>query len=130
MSLFDEHALRQLFAEELRRVVREELPAIVRKAMQEAGGVAGDRADSLAQADYLTAEQAAAIAGVKPETVRGWVRRGDLPSHHAGRLLRLRRDELTDFLDRRLGPATVAQDDLSHARKLVRLACAPRRSKE
>lgn len=49
---------------------------------------------------YLSAEQAADIAGVTPETVRKWTRLGDLRAHRAGRLLRVRLDELEAYLTR------------------------------
>jgi excisionase family DNA binding protein len=49
---------------------------------------------------YLTAEQAADIAGVSPATVRAWARRGTLQGHRAGRLLRVRLDQLEEYLSR------------------------------
>ena len=49
---------------------------------------------------YLAPEQAAGIAGVRSETVRTWIRKGELPGHQAGRLLRIRLDELEAYLSR------------------------------
>src|SRR5262249_54016026 len=50
--------------------------------------------------EYLTADRAAEIAGVQPATIRDWVARAKLPGHRAGRLLRVRLDELQRFLTR------------------------------
>lgn len=47
---------------------------------------------------YLTTTEAAEFAGVAAKTVRAWVHRGGLRPHWAGRLLRIRLDELMDFL--------------------------------
>jgi excisionase family DNA binding protein len=49
--------------------------------------------------EYLTVRAAAEVAQVHPDTVRGWVASGRLPRHHAGRELRIRRDELRSLLD-------------------------------
>jgi excisionase family DNA binding protein len=50
--------------------------------------------------EYLSTAQAAAIAGVQAATVRRWMKRGLLPRHRAGRLERVRRDELHAYLAR------------------------------
>ncbi len=60
---------------------------------------------------YLSAEDAAAIADVTPDTVRAWVSEGRLPRYGAGRLIRVRLDDLEAFL-RRCGEAGVAEADL------------------
>jgi excisionase family DNA binding protein len=49
-------------------------------------------------AEYLGADEAAKVAGVQPQTVRRWVARGQLRGHRAGRLVRVRADELRAFL--------------------------------
>jgi excisionase family DNA binding protein len=72
---------------DLREIIREELAVLI-----------GERAP---QADRLmSADEAAKVAGVASATVRRWVYRGDLPGHYAGRLLRVRLDELRAFLSR------------------------------
>lgn len=51
--------------------------------------------------EYLRTEEAAAIAGVTPGTIRAWVRSGVLAGCKAGRLLRIPRVELERFLHER-----------------------------
>lgn len=51
-----------------------------------------------AQGDYLDVAGAAHIAGVHPETIRQWIREGQLPKHKAGREFRVMRAELDSFL--------------------------------
>ena len=63
MSLFDERALREIVAEELRRVLREELAS--------GGRPAND-------AEYLPVAEAAARASVAPATIRVWMAQGRL----------------------------------------------------
>lgn len=53
--------------------------------------------------EYMSPEQAAALAKVAPATVRRWVREGRLPGHHAGRRVRVKRAELESLL--RDGPS-------------------------
>ena len=48
--------------------------------------------------EYVSAARAAEIAGVRPATIREWVSRGRLPSHRAGRLVRIKIDDLHRFL--------------------------------
>jgi len=43
--------------------------------------------------------KAAEMADVHPDTIRGWVKAGELAGHRAGRELRIRRDELRRFLE-------------------------------
>jgi excisionase family DNA binding protein len=53
---------------------------------------------SYALGDVLSTEQAAAIARVKPKTVRVWVESGDLPAEKKRRRLRIRRADLEAYL--------------------------------
>lgn len=53
--------------------------------------------------DYLSVKEAATLAGVSPDSIRSWIQTGKLPRHNAGRVLRVRRDELEQFL---AGPPT------------------------
>lgn len=45
-------------------------------------------------ADYLTVQEAADFAKVNPGTIRDWLKRGVLPRHGRGKVVRVRRDEL------------------------------------
>ena len=85
MSLFDERALREIVAEELRRVLREELAS--------GGRPAND-------AEYLPVAEAAARASVAPATIRVWMGQGRLGRYHAGRELRVRGAELAELMRR------------------------------
>lgn len=48
--------------------------------------------------DLLTPEDAAKVLKVKPETIREWLRTGKLKGLRAGRLWRIRPDDLEKFL--------------------------------
>jgi len=87
--LLDE-ALRTLLRDEMRTVVREEL----RSALDEFR----TSSPSSASGEFLSVKQAAALAGVCPSTVRGWIRQGHLKRYGTARLPRLRRVELVTFL--------------------------------
>jgi hypothetical protein len=80
VSLFDETALRALVAEEVRRVVREEMR------------------QQPAREEYLPVAKAAQIAAVTPDTIRVWIRQGRLTERWAGRELRVIRSELETLL--------------------------------
>lgn len=92
-----EHALRELVRDAVRQALEEQLPAVLSKV--------APATVAAPASDYLTPDEAGALARVKPETVREWVRQGRLPGHHAGRSLRVRRDELEGFMrGRQEGP--------------------------
>ena len=57
---------------------------------------------------YLTTDQAAERAAVKPATIRQWVRERKLPEYRAGRELRVRTSDLDALL-------AVPQDDVDRA---------------
>lgn len=77
--ILDEAALRGLIEEAVRKVLREE----------RAGAPAGE---------YLSVADAARAAAVTPPTIRDWIRAGRLARYHAGRELRVRRDDLERLL--------------------------------
>jgi hypothetical protein len=81
-----EAALREVLRDLVREVVRVELPALLRDATH---------AD-----DMLTLTEAGQLAGgVKPRTVRRWVKRGLKASRQAGvRGTRIRRGDLMEWL--------------------------------
>lgn len=68
--------------------------------------------------EYLSIAEAAAIASVAPQTVRRWVRAGDLNGYKAGRVLRVKRAELDAFLAS--SHETVSCGDLSPEGQAVR----------
>ena len=76
--------------EDFRRLLREERPSQMPSPTR--GGAV--------QEIFVSAARAAEVAGVQPAAVRRWISRGDLPSHRAGRLIRVRRDDLMAFLSR------------------------------
>lgn len=90
----------------VREVVREEVRAALDEQRPEEAEPAPDR-----EPRYLTAREAARIASVRPETVRGWVARGELPDHRAGRLLRVRLDQLQAYLARARRPRGGMDED-------------------
>lgn len=84
--------------------------------------------DDSAVSQYLSASEAGRIAGVTGQTVQRWVRRGVLPGYYAGRVLRVRRDELERFLARPTDAKEHAMDDADlDARALSILERQPRR---
>jgi excisionase family DNA binding protein len=85
VSLIDEGALRALIAEEVRKVVREEL----------ARGTPSGPGDG-----YLSVKEAARVASVAMDTVRDWIANGCLGRYNAGRVLRVKRSELDALLAR------------------------------
>src|SRR3982751_363098 len=82
-------SLRQLVRETVRQVVREELAPLTRR---NAGALpVGDDG-------YLSVTKAARLADVAPGTIRAWIRAGRLTAQHAGRVLRISRSELAQFM--------------------------------
>jgi excisionase family DNA binding protein len=75
--------------EDIRRILREELAALVAE-LRAAPGRPPDELDTAA---------AAALAGVSPETVRDWIRRRGLPAHRppGARDFRIARADLLAF---------------------------------
>jgi excisionase family DNA binding protein len=98
--------LRQLVRETVREVLREELAPIIRNAGLPTGQDDG----------YLSVAKAARLADVAPGTVRAWIRAGTLTAKHAGRVLRVSRRELAQFMARAAsGPnGAEAQKRASH----------------
>jgi hypothetical protein len=78
-DLFNEKLLREIVAEEVRRVLREEWTEFGRP-----GGTS----------EYLPVAEAAARAAVAPATIRVWMAQGRLGRYHAGRELRVLSSEL------------------------------------
>jgi|GEM_PF-2416627 len=81
MSLFNETELRGIIRDEVRSAIRQELG---RKPA--------------ATGDLVKVAEAAQIASVTTQTIRVWLRAGRLKEYRAGRVLRVRRSELEEFL--------------------------------
>jgi excisionase family DNA binding protein len=82
-------SLRQLVRETVREVLREELATHGRR-----NGVPAASADD----GFLSVAKAARLADVAPGTIRAWIRQGRLTSQRAGRVLRVSRRELAQFM--------------------------------
>jgi excisionase family DNA binding protein len=90
----------ELVAATVARVIREEVPAAVRRAMADNPRASGN-------GEYLTPEKAADVADVHIDTVRLWLKDGKLPTHWAGKRKRVLRSDLEQLMA--AGP--LGQDD-------------------
>jgi excisionase family DNA binding protein len=106
--------------DDVRAIVREETRAAVHEALEAYGRerVTAPPAGTAVSAvddgeEYLSTQRAAVIAGVAAVTIRRWVERGQLREHRAGRLLRIRKDELLALLERSAdrGTSEETEDD-------------------
>jgi excisionase family DNA binding protein len=82
-----DEVLRCILREEL-RPLREQLAALASAAERR----------PVNDGEFVSVKGAAAIASVSSGTVRGWISSRRLPAYRAGRLLRVRRDDLTALL--------------------------------
>lgn len=103
--------------ETVHRAVADEM-ADLRRAIDALKASIQANAPAAAPLEYASADEAAAIAGVRPQTVRRWIGRGLLRGHRAGRLLRVRVDELRTFLATNAARPTDPPDDELLARRL------------
>lgn len=104
-------ALDQTLRAIIRDVVREEVRAALSlDATQRNSAARATHGDG-----YLSIARAAAFADVAPGTLRRWIRSGRLPVRRAGRVYRIARAELEDFL-RRQGRSA---DVMTRAREIV-----------
>lgn len=78
----------------IREVVREE----IRAALDDRARAARNAIPSDSDATYLSLSRAASIADVAPGTLRRWIKAGRLPVRRAGRVYRVARADLDDFL--------------------------------
>jgi excisionase family DNA binding protein len=81
--------LRQLVRETVREVLREELAPLAHRNSTLVSG---------ADESYLSVAKAARVADVAPGTIRAWIRAGRLTVKRAGRVLRVSRRELAQFM--------------------------------
>lgn len=84
-----DYVLREL----VRDVVREELRIALAEARPRQAANVNTPADS-----YLSVAKAAKVADLAPNTIRTWIRDGQLAGHRAGRVLRVKRSDLESFL--------------------------------
>lgn len=82
-------SFRELVRDAVREVLREELGLLARR---NAGLLAS------AEDGFLSVTKAARVADVAPGTIRAWIRTGRLTEQRAGRVLRVSRRELAQFL--------------------------------
>lgn len=87
-TIVDESS-RQLVRDTVREVLREELATHARR-----------NAGALPAVDdgFLSVAKAARMADVAPGTIRAWIRAGRLTEQRAGRVLRVSRRELAQFM--------------------------------
>jgi excisionase family DNA binding protein len=101
------------FETEIRGILREEIRSALRDMLPTAAPA------PKAPAAYLSTREAAELVGVRPETVREWVASGDLPPHGAGKVLRVRRDQLEAFMASSRRRATAEVDLDQRARDII-----------
>ena len=59
--------------------------------------------------DYLTSEQIAQALRVTPQTIRNWIKRGDLPAERYGHVFRVRKKDFEAFAGARPDSARTAE---------------------
>lgn len=47
---------------------------------------------------YISLEEAAIFLGIKPVTLRGWIKKGKVPSHKIGKLWKFKCSELDEWV--------------------------------
>lgn len=93
--------------EMLREVVRDELQIAMNDLKTELSRLQPPPPQS---DRYLSVAQAAELAAVTPETIREWVRKGDLRAGKAGRLVRIRSSDLQAYFERAAEPRDEVTD--------------------
>jgi excisionase family DNA binding protein len=92
-----ESLFRRVAETTLRDVLREDIRQIVRQELQQLLAVANQPSHT---DEYVSAKRAAELLGVSEQSVRRWIGSGELSVHRAGRLLRLRLQDVRDYLAR------------------------------
>lgn len=85
---------RALLREVVRDVVREEIAALQRPAPT----ASVDAPASTSPSPYLSPQEAAVVVGVREKTIRSAVKSGRLRAHRLGRLLRIERADLEEYM--------------------------------
>jgi excisionase family DNA binding protein len=99
----------------LRCIVREELRPL-REQLAALTSTVERRSDN--RGEFLSVKGAATIASVSSGTVRGWISSGRLQAHRAGRLLRVRRDDLIRLLS---APPSAPTERATAAEQAIRI---------
>jgi len=84
-------SVEELIAAAVERAVERAVETKLRPVLEQLRGGAG------VAGEYLSVQEAAALAGVHAATVRGWIAQG-LRTHGQGRIVRIRRDDLVAFM--------------------------------
>lgn len=115
----------------VRRIVSDELRAIVREELQAAGVSAQQREPPSREPDakaYLPIAKAAELAAVHERTVRRWIAEGQLTGYRAGRVYRVCQQELESYLAHQPAPKRVTRADIrQRARALLGSSSTARR---
>lgn len=108
-----EQAIRTLISDEVRRVLDDLLPQLLRASAPPLPTTpAADR--------HLTFAQAAALAGVSVATINRWIRSGQLKQYGTGRLARVSHAELLRFREMQVRPASGDSAIEKKAQELLR----------
>jgi len=100
-----EAALHDVVRDAVRAVLREDLPRLLREAAP------GPRTPG---PRFLPIREAAKVAGVRPKTVRRWLKLGRLARHGTGRTILIEAEDLDRFLRNawRTGRDNMTVDDV------------------
>ncbi len=93
MSLGLEESVRAVVRDEMRRVLREELPALLADLRPPDRNI-----EKSAAPDFLSIEEVARQCHVAPKTVRSWIEHDQLAARKAGRRYLVARADFTAFL--------------------------------
>lgn len=101
--------LRDIVRTELDQVVRQYLEPQLRALRERVAELAAD--ESRRAEEFVCVDRAARVAGVRPRTIREWMKYGHLSRYRSGRLLRVKLSELYEFLARETDAPAVAAID-------------------
>ncbi len=107
--------------DKLGSLIRDSIRSELRSIHEQLENLHGARGGGVSELPtFLTADEVAELAKVRPQTVRSWVSSNALPGHYAGRKLRIRLDELEAFMQReREQPERSLSDDDDLVREIV-----------
>lgn len=105
---------RRTLREESRSLVREELRAALAEVTPR-----NDQSPADPAAEFLPVPGAARTAAVHERTIRRWISEGHLTAYRAGRVYRIRRRELEDYLARAPREACTTTDIQRRAREIL-----------
>jgi len=85
-----EDIIRSMLRDEVRSAVRDELRSAFEEALRTVKPTSGQ--------EFLSVKEASRVAGVSAGTVRTWIQKGHLRRFGEGRVVRIRREELIQWL--------------------------------